>query len=72
MSCRKWSRSQRRQILSQPVTWFAAGKLHVDFTINVDPLSAIMLAMITFIATWIAIFSSATCRGDRATPGSSP
>ena len=22
------------QILSQPVTWFAAGKLHVDFTIN--------------------------------------
>ena len=39
------------QILSEPVTWFAAGKLQVNFTINVDPLSAIMLAMITFIST---------------------
>jgi proton-translocating NADH-quinone oxidoreductase chain L len=54
-----------RQILSTPVTWFAAGHLRVNFTINVDPLSAMMLAMITFVSTWIAIFSSGYMRGDR-------
>jgi NADH-quinone oxidoreductase subunit L len=52
------------QFLSSPVTWFAAGKLTVNFTINVDPLSAIMLAMITFVSTWIAIFSSGYMKGD--------
>ena len=46
------------------MTWFAAGKLTVNFTITVDPLSAIMLAMITFIATWIAIFSAGYMHGD--------
>ena len=53
-----------RQFLSKPVTWFTAGHLRANFTVNVDPLSAIMLAMITFVSTWIAIFSSGYMKGD--------
>jgi NADH-quinone oxidoreductase subunit L len=52
------------QHVLEPITWFAAGKLKVHFTINVDALSAIMLAMITFIATWIAVFSGGYMHGD--------
>ena len=53
------------QALSQPITWFSAGELRVRLTINVDPLSAMMLAMITFISTWIAVFSSGYMHGDK-------
>ncbi len=45
-------------------TWFAAGKFSVTATITVDPLSAIMLATVTFVATWIAIFSAGYMHGD--------
>ena len=48
-----------------PITWFAAGHLKVRFTITVDALSAIMLAMITFIATFIAVFSGGYMHGDK-------
>jgi proton-translocating NADH-quinone oxidoreductase chain L len=53
------------QVLSSEITWFAAGKLKVHYTINVDPLSAMMLAMVTFISTWIALFSSGYMHGDK-------
>ncbi len=52
------------RFVSNPVTWFAAGHLTVNFTVTVDPLSSIMLAMITFIATWIAVFSAGYMHGD--------
>ena len=52
----------------RPLTWFAAGKLQVHFTLTVDPLSSIMLAMITFIATWIAVFSGGYMRDDHHQP----
>jgi proton-translocating NADH-quinone oxidoreductase chain L len=60
----KFTDASDARFLSQPVTWFAAGKLKVSFTINVDPLAAIMVAMITFVSTWIAIFSSGYMKGD--------
>jgi len=50
------------RFFSDSYTWFAAGKLKVNFSLLVDPLSSIMLAMITFVATWIAIFSSGYMR----------
>ena len=50
---------------SEPVTWFAAGHLKVRFTITVDALSAIMLGMITFISTMIAVFSGGYMHGDK-------
>ena len=49
------------------------GSSRSNFTITVDPLSAIMLAMITFISTWIAIFSTGyMTRAIRAMAASSP
>ncbi len=39
-------------------TWFQAGSLNVRLVLTVDPLSAIMLATVTFVATWIAVFSA--------------
>ncbi len=61
----KVSDSPEHRFVSEPATWFAAGKLAVHFTITVDPLSAIMLAMVTFVATWIAIFSSGYMHGEK-------
>ena len=54
--------------VSAPVTWFAAGHLAVHFTVTVDALSAIMLGMITFIATFIAVFSGGYMKGDKGFP----
>jgi proton-translocating NADH-quinone oxidoreductase chain L len=54
--------------VSRPLTWFAAGHLKVHFTITVDPLSTIMLCMVTFIATLIAVFSGGYMRGDKGFP----
>jgi proton-translocating NADH-quinone oxidoreductase chain L len=51
--------------ISAPETWFAAGKLKVHFTITVDALSVIMLGMITFVSTFIALFSSGYMHGDK-------
>ncbi|MBN9122521.1 MAG: NADH-quinone oxidoreductase subunit L [Planctomycetes bacterium] len=54
--------------VSKPVTWFAAGHLKVNFTITVDALSTVMLGMITFIATMIAVFSGGYMKGDKGFP----
>ena len=54
--------------VSEPVTWFAAGKLKATFTITVDALSATMLGMVSFIATFIALFSSGYMHGDKGYP----
>lgn len=56
------------QYISDPVTWFAAGNLQVHYSIAVDSLSVIMLGMITFIATFIALFSSGYMHGDKGFP----
>lgn len=45
-------------------TWFHAGNLSVDFQITVDPLSAIMLLTVTFVGTWIAVFSAGYMHDD--------
>ena len=58
------SGDQTLAIQSDPMTWFAAGNLKVNFGISVDPLSAIMLATVTFVATWIAVFSAGYMHHD--------
>ena len=50
---------------SKPIDWFAIGHFRVHFTITVDALAAIMLGMITFVATMIAVFSGGYMKGDR-------
>jgi NADH-quinone oxidoreductase subunit L len=51
-----------------PVTWFAAGKLSANFTITVDPLACVMLATVTFVSAWIALFSSGYMRDAHHRP----
>ncbi len=45
-------------------TWFSVGRLNVSFAFLLDPLSLIMLATVTFIATFIAVFSAGYMHGD--------
>jgi proton-translocating NADH-quinone oxidoreductase chain L len=56
---------------SASLTWFSFGdplasglRLSVPFSIQLDPLSTMMLATVTFIATWIAVFSASYMAGD--------
>jgi NADH-quinone oxidoreductase subunit L len=39
-------------------TWFASGELHVPFALRVDPLSALMILVITGIGSLIHIYST--------------
>jgi NADH-quinone oxidoreductase subunit L len=43
----------------------AENGVHVGFTLRADALSSMMLVMITFIATFIAIYSAGYMHGDR-------
>jgi NADH-quinone oxidoreductase subunit L len=58
----------RVSYLSLPVTWFEAGNFVAAFAVNLDPLSAVMLATVTFVATWIAIFSAGYMRDHHGRP----
>lgn len=52
---------------SQPAdlgTWFSAGQLNVRATFHLDSLALIMLTTVTFIATFIAVFSASYMKGD--------
>jgi len=47
-----------------PFTWFAVGDLHVDMGFLADPLSALMLVFVTFIASLIHIYSIGYMAGE--------
>ena len=49
---------------SSDLTWFAIGGVNVKATLVIDPLASVMLLAITFIGTWIAIFSIGYMHGD--------
>ena len=49
---------------SEPWTWFHAGNVEVSFQLTVDPLAAIMLATVTFVGSWIALFSASYMHDD--------
>jgi proton-translocating NADH-quinone oxidoreductase chain L len=48
--------------------WFSAGGVNIGLRLAIDPLSAVMLAAITFIGTWIAIYSAGYMHGDPGYP----
>jgi NADH-quinone oxidoreductase subunit L len=48
--------------------WFEAGDVNVGFTLRADPLTAIMLVTVTFVATLIAIYSAGYMHGDPGYP----
>ena len=49
---------------SPAVTWFRAGGLDATYSVTVDPVSAVMLLTVTFVATWIAVFSAGYMHHD--------
>ncbi len=49
-------------------TWIQAGDADVGVTLRADALSAMMLVMITFIGSWIAIYSIGYMHGDPGYP----
>lgn len=49
-------------------TWFDVGPIAVKASLLIDPLSSIMLLGITFIGSWIAIFSIGYMNGDKGYP----
>jgi NADH-quinone oxidoreductase subunit L len=48
--------------------WLDVGQLHVPVEFRVDGLTTMMLAMVTFVATLIAVFAAGYMAGDPAYP----
>ena len=56
--------SGRAAFETEMVTWFRAGSFSVDYSLRVDPISAVMLAVVTGIGTLIAVFSASYMSHD--------
>ena len=48
--------------------WFKAGNVEVNFSLRADGLTAIMLVMVTFIGSLIAIYAAGYMHGDPGYP----
>ncbi len=62
--------AQNHDTLVHPTyyTWFSAGNINIPVAFRADPLTAFMLAMVTFIGTFIAIFAAGYMHGDPGYP----
>lgn len=49
-------------------TWFTTGPVDVTYSLRADGLTAIMLVTVTFIGSWIAIYSIGYMHGDPGYP----
>jgi NADH-quinone oxidoreductase subunit L len=50
---------ESRAIVNQVYTWIASGDFRADFTLRLDPLSAVMILVVTGIGSLIHIYSTA-------------
>src|ERR1044072_7396838 len=50
---------EAREIVERVFTWFSSGDFSVAFTLRVDPLSAVMILVVTGIGSLIHIYSTA-------------
>ncbi|MFO0946381.1 MAG: NADH-quinone oxidoreductase subunit L [Planctomycetota bacterium] len=48
--------------------WITAGDLSVHFTLRADPLTAVMLVMVTFVSLLVAIYAAGYMHGDPGYP----
>ena len=54
------------RVLSQPVfTWIASGSFRADMTLRVDPLSSLMILVVTGIGSLIHVYSTAYMHDER-------
>jgi NADH-quinone oxidoreductase subunit L len=49
-------------------TWFDVGQMHLDWSLRLDTLSVVMVAMVTFISTLIHIYSVGYMHHDPSNP----
>ncbi|HXR08858.1 MAG TPA: NADH-quinone oxidoreductase subunit L [Candidatus Acidoferrum sp.] len=54
--------------IDRSFVWLKAGALHVDFAVTVDPMSLLMLLVVTGVGSLIHFFSVGYMRGDRGYP----
>src|SRR5262245_16326779 len=54
----------RPMIIGQNTPWISAGDVVVNFSLRADGLTAVMLVMVTFIGSLIAIYSAGYMHGD--------
>tara|TARA_Y100000590_G_scaffold414597_1_gene511630 strand:+ start:1612 stop:3495 length:1884 start_codon:yes stop_codon:yes gene_type:complete len=50
------------------IDWFTAGKLDVAWGILVDPLTVVMLGLVTFVALLVQVYSLGYMKGDKRLP----
>src|ERR1700687_4835104 len=58
----------KNESISTHVRWFQSGAVDVQFGLRADGLTAIMLVMVTFIGTLIALFAAGYMHGDDGYP----
>jgi NADH-quinone oxidoreductase subunit L len=51
--------------IEKSFVWLKAGALHIDFAVSVDPLSMLMLLVVTGVGSLIHFFSVGYMQGDR-------
>ena len=56
--------SESAILRSSTLTWFSIGSVTVNAGLTLDPISGIMLIGITFIGTWITVFSVGYMHGE--------
>jgi NADH-quinone oxidoreductase subunit L len=57
-----------RNFVTTVATWLAAGELRVDWALLIDPLSAVMLLLVTWVGLLIHIYSLGYMDGDERFP----
>ncbi|HMF93347.1 MAG TPA: NADH-quinone oxidoreductase subunit L, partial [Vicinamibacterales bacterium] len=57
---------ESRAIVNQVYTWIASGDFRADFTLRLDPLSAVMIFVVTGIGSLIHIYSTAYMHEETA------
>ena len=57
---------ESRAISQTVFTWISAGDFSVDFTLRVDPLSAVMILVVTGVGSLIHIYSTSYMHDERA------
>ncbi len=55
---------ESRAIVSRVGTWIASGDFTADFTLRLDPLSAVMILVVTGIGALIHVYSTAYMHGE--------
>ena len=57
---------ESRAIVQSVYTWITSGDLNVPFTLRLDPLSAVMILVVTGIGSLIHVYSTAYMHDERA------